>query len=99
MADTQPEADVYNGPGGWWPGTGYGQTAPAARRLNQYFLGVAGAVPGACWCWPGLVPGVSSLPICASSSSGLSLHCPGLATVLLQLISSAHYLRAVKDNH
>ena len=53
MADTQPEADVYNGPGGWWPGTGYGQTAPAARRLNQYFLGVAWClVPaGAGWGW------------------------------------------------
>ena len=47
MDDTQPEAAVYNGPGGWWPGTGYGQTAPAARRLNQYFLGVAGA---RAWC-------------------------------------------------
>ena len=83
-----------------------GGLGPAMARLPRLrgaliniFLVWLGPVPGACWCWPGLVPGVSSLPICASSSSGLSLHCPGLTTVLLQLISSAHYLGAVKDNH
>ena len=79
MAGTHPEADVtmFRVAGG--PGTGYSQTAPAARRLNQYFLGVAGA---RAWCLVVLVlvPGVWSLPICASSSSGLSLYIVLLAT-------------------
>ena len=58
MAGTHPEADVTMVRVVGGPGTGYSQTAPAARRLNQYFLGVAPClVPGAWWCWC-LVSGV-----------------------------------------
>ena len=80
---------------------GLGPAMARLPRLRGALINIFLVWPGA-WCLlvlAGAGPGVSSLPICASSSSGLSLHCPGLATVLLQLISSAHYLRAVKDNH
>ena len=72
MAGTHPEADVtmVRVAGGPAPGPAIARLPRLRGALINIFL-----VWPRAWCLVPAGAGVWSLPICASSSSGLSLHC------------------------